>query len=183
LVNLVITNSYEYSGDWIRGFAPLSFTTPYFFDETTRYYVFAKDFPKVGRGRLPHPLVGGIKESVAKELHLEFKDFVVYPGIPVREAVISTGKVYKICTDCPPWGNIISFMLKDAKRITVFPKQGSVSALAVAPLPQGGIEVILKVSAKSVFYLLYHDGIEGEAFMVSWEGFGLTGRMEVQALG
>ena len=160
MVNLVITNSYTYEGDLIRGFVPLNFFTPFFFDDTTKYYVFAKDYPKAGRSKLPHPLIGGIKESV-----------------------IATGKVYKVCTECPPSGNIIAFMLKDSKRITVFPKMGVATAVSVTPSPQGGLEVVIKVSAKSLFYLLHHDGIEGEAFLVSWNGFGLTGKMEVQALG
>ena len=183
MVNLIITNSYEYKGDLIKGFAPLSFKTAYFFDESTRYYVFAKDYPRAGRSRLPHPIVGGIKERIAEELKLEFKDSVVLPGIPVKESVIRTGKAYKICTECPPWGNIIAFILGEAKRVSVFPKMGSVSMIAHTPSPHGGMEVILKLSAKSLFYLLQHDGMEGEAFLASWEAFGLRGRLEIQALG
>ncbi len=183
MVNLVITNAYELEGDIVRGFAPLTFSTAYFFDESTRYYVFAKDYPKAGRSRLPHPLVGGIKERTAQELNLVFKDSLVLPGIPVKEAVIRTGKAYKICTECPLWGNIIAFMLRDAKRASVFPKLGSVSMISHTPSPHGGVEVILKLSAKSVFYLLQHDGMEGEAYLMRWEAFGLSGRLEAQTLG
>jgi len=183
LVNLIITNSYEYEGDLIKGFVPLTFKTAFFFDESTRYYVFAKDYPRVGRSKLPHPIVGGIKEKTAEELKLVFKDSVVLPGIPVKESVIRTGKAYKVCTECPPWGNIIAFMLRDAKRVSIFPKLGSASTISFTPSPQGGIEVILKISAKSIFYVLQHDGMEGEAFLARWEAFGLTGKLHVEALG
>jgi len=182
LVNLVITNSYDYDGV-IRGFVPLTFTTPYFFDATTRYYVFAKDFPRARRCKLPYPIVGGIKEKNAEELKLEFRDSTVYPGIPVKETISKTGKVYKICTDCVPWGYIFAFVLKESKNMIIFPKKGSVSLLNKVLSPEGGIEVAVKVSAKSTFYLLQHDGIEGEAYLVQWEGYGLKGKLEASPLG